>query len=333
MLALHAVWLPGAAFAAVPQRDDTPRSSGSPKASPAMAREIKELSPLLESDDLAVRQATAARLIAMGEPALAVFEEEMRRQRLAPNGQVKLVLLKLRSLREDRLWEEAISALARSPRQSSYLIRKEGETLANVKVVVRPASKAEAADSLQVEIIVEPQRPVGAGKGATGGAGRVPMKAQHIKATLAKDRTLTPRRVEVMEEGRQRGEMRIAEHRLRGELDGRELDAAAPPPLALDWALPLVVEVMPRAAETELALTLVEAASGRTQGVLMLRCLGERRGQQGSKEQVISAYELQPAVVGGPAAFGRRLLEVGPEGRLLRAELGDGSVLEAPRTR
>jgi hypothetical protein len=340
----------GGAWASALQ--DRPRAGVVPKATAAMAREIRELAPLLESEDLAVRQATAERLMAMGEAALPIFEEEMRRQGLAPNGQVKLVLLRLRSLREDRVWDEAIAALARPARRSDYVIRKEGRTLANVKLKTGPPPPSAPQRSIQLEILIEPARQGGSsgvagrveGGGAGGGAGDgwgpddapgrdVPLKAQRLTALLALDRTLTPQRIELFEKGRERGALVLAEHRLRGQLDGKTIDAAAPPPLALDWALPLVVEVMPRVAETELALTVVEAATASTDGMLILRCLGAPRAAAGAKERSVIAYELQAAAVGGPVSFAPRRFEVDEKGRLLRAGLGNGSTLEAASER
>lgn len=287
-----------------------------PKATPAMQREIRELASLLESDDLDVRRATAERIIGMGEAALVPFEEEMRRQRLAPNGQVKLVLLKLRSLREDRLWDAALAELGRKPRELSFTMRDASGPVGTVKLKTRPA--AEPAQCIELEVEITPQR--------RGSAAAAPTRLQ---ATLSQDRTLTPRRVELLVDRSPVGDLVISDHRLRGRLRDREIDAPAPPPLALDWALPLVVDVMPDLPENELVFTLVRAEQGATEGLLVLRQVGGQPMRGEPKASKAIRFELSGAAVGGPPGFGTRRFEVDDKGRLVLAELGDGVVLEA----
>ena len=356
LLLLLAVALGAMSGAAADKADkDVPKlDSKAPRATPQMEKEIRELAPLLESDDLAARQATAERIVAMGEGALPVFEAEMRRRHMAPNGQVKLVLLRLRSLREQRRWGEAIEKIAAAPRQVSFSLAGDGRKADKVVLRTEPLD----GDRLALEVTIDAAR--SSGKAAQG-AGQ---GARKISAVLHRDRTFSPLSVQVAPGGAPAGagsgrsgspgagsdsagtddsSVAFSAGRAKGRVGRQEIDVPAPPPLALDWALPLVVEAMPRVAETELVFSLfsLEAGSsasstdtggapgrGPAEGLLSLKCLGEQPGGADAKGRTVTVFELRGVEGTAAAAVPTRRFEIDDRGRILRAELGPGRTLE-----
>lgn len=281
----------GAALADPPARDD----------------EVRGLIALLVDEDQAVRRAASDKLVAIGEAALAPLEGEIRAGRMLPNGQVKITLLKLRSVREERLWNERLAALAKAPRREEFVRMIDGHAMGKVQYEVSVAASSEASPAAAPAdraaptltlVVTEPP----AGRATEGGATVV---------TLALDRTLSPTSVQRRPATAAAGASEapasavvIAGGRAKGSWSGKAIDQPAPPPLAVDVALPLIAVAMPREVGAELVMTMLATEDLSTSKALSLRCVRAEQRDVDGKPTKVFVYELDGGASGDTAGGG-----------------------------
>lgn len=288
-------------------------SAPAASAPPPQAAEIREIVALLVDDDVAVRRAASDRLVAIGDPALVVLEEEIRAGRQRPNGQVKIALLALRAQRLDRQWNERIAALTAKPWRQTFVQVVDG----------RPAGEFE----YRLER-VPPKKPGAAAGGDPAPAGPPALSLEvderrgerraRTRATLGSDRTFSPATVDGSgsKDGRD-VRATIAAGHLVGAVGAADVDRPAPPPMALDLALPLVALAMPREVGAELVCTVLHADDLSVSPTATVRCVRRDERSVEGKSSAVFVYELS----GDGAA---RHVEIGEGDRVLLAELRPG---------
>lgn len=282
---------------------------------PPSTAEIREIVALLVDDNMDVRRAASDKLVAIGDPALVVLEEEIRAGRMRPNGQVKLALLALRARRLDRQWNERLATMTAKPWRQTFVRVVDGDAAGELEYRLEraPERKPEKNDVEPRNTSRAAARPLslevaerrGEGRGAT-------------TATLAVDRTFSPAKVDSTGPRPDHdAHGTISDRRLVGTFGGAAIDRPAPPPLMLDLALPLAALAMPREVGAELVCTVLRADELTFSPTAELRCVRRDERTVDGKSCAVFVYELSGD---GPV----RRVEIADGDRVLLAELRPG---------
>ncbi|MCA9285400.1 MAG: hypothetical protein KDA22_09310 [Phycisphaerales bacterium] len=277
-----------------------------PTASP---EQIKRWIEQLDSSDLATRHQAADAIVAVGEPALPLVEEAFASGRLKAMGQPKIVLMALRSMRDDRLWSERLAALASEGMHTEFLLKRNGRASGKATLSVERPDPKESIVEFRLEL---------------GVAGR-PVE-ETITATLALDRTLSPIRLRSERPADAAAStLTIADNRAVGTVKGEAVDRPVGKPLSLDLAIGLVAAEMPLESDATLVTTVLASRDGTCSGTATLRCMGKENVRIGGESLQAWVFELTGE------GFDRRRYVVSDDRRLLAAEVDRTLAFEAMR--
>lgn len=277
---------------------------------PPTEAQIRAWIEALDSTDLEARRQAADNLIAAGEVALPYIEDAFASGRHKAMGQPKIVLMALRSMREDRLWNERLVALASKGMRDSFLVKRNGRSGGRADLVI---SKGEGADD-ELSVKIE-----------SGLAGKPPEET--ITARVKRDRTFTPVSVRIADQ-RAAGESAVefADRKATGVLRGERVDRPVPTPVTLDWVMGVVATQMPLEPDALVVTTVYSLRDGSCSGTANLRCAGRQDVKVGRVTTEAWVFELTGE------GFDSRRYVVSDDRRLLLADVDGVVTLETLET-